>query len=97
LNIIVLDVPRHDVTDVSSSSYDLSFFSSKVGSAPEENTRSLIVSVGELWPEIDLLDEVVHGGTSAVPVQGPLGDQISCSCANLQGSRKRDEGSSYVE
>jgi hypothetical protein len=80
-DIIVLGAPRHDVTEVS-------FFSLKAGSPPEENTGLSSVSVGELWLEIDLLDEVVRGGTFAVPAQGPLGDQTSCSCVDLHGSRK---------
>jgi hypothetical protein len=87
-DIIVLGTPRHDVTEVSSSSNGLSFFSLKAGSPPEENTGLPSVSVRELWLEIDLLDEVVRGGTFAVPAQGPLGDQTSCSCMDLHGSRK---------
>jgi hypothetical protein len=69
----------------------------KVGSPAEENIGSPSVSVGELWPEIDLLDEVIRGGTSVVPVQGPHGDQTSHSHADLQGSRKWDEGSSRID
>jgi hypothetical protein len=82
LDIIVLGIPQRDATELSSSSYGLSLFSSKDGSPPEENAvgtlgESSSVSVGELWLEIDLLDEVVRGGTSAVLAWGPRGDQTS--------------------
>jgi hypothetical protein len=73
---VVLSHPRHDVTEVTSSSYDLSLFSSKVGSPLEENTGSPSVSVGELWPEIDLLDGVVRGGHPRFQHGGHLG--IKC-------------------
>jgi hypothetical protein len=91
-----LSVPRHDVTEVSSSSYGLSLFSSKAGSPPEENTGSSSVSVRVLWPEIDLLDEAVRRGTSMVLAWGLLGDQTSRSRMSPQGSRKQDEGSSRI-
>jgi hypothetical protein len=52
----------------------LSFFSLKAGSHPDKGVRatsggSSSVSVGELWPGIDQLDEVGPEGTSAVSVQ----------------------------
>jgi hypothetical protein len=68
-DIIAFGVPQHDVIEVSSSSYGLSLFSSKAGSPPEENAGLLTMSVGELWPEIDLLDEFAHRGTSAASAQ----------------------------
>jgi hypothetical protein len=83
-----LGAPQRDATDVLLNSYGLSLFSSKAGSHPKENVGSLSLSVGELWPEIVLLDEVAHKGTSAVLAQRPLGDQTSHSRVVLRGSRK---------
>jgi hypothetical protein len=37
-NIIILDTPRGDLIEVLSSSYDLSLFSLKAGSHPDEGT-----------------------------------------------------------
>jgi hypothetical protein len=77
-DIIILDIPRRDVTKVSSSSYGVSLFSSKVSSHPEDNvgaapSESSSVSVGELWPGIDVLDEAGLEGISVVSTQKPLG------------------------
>jgi hypothetical protein len=72
------------------------FFSLKAGSHLEENVGSASVSVGELWPEIDLLDEVGHGGTSMVLARGPSGDQTSQSRVDPQRSRNPGEGSLRV-
>jgi hypothetical protein len=52
-DIIILDTPRGDLNEISSSSYDLSFFSSKAGSHLDEGAGatpggSSSVSVGEL-------------------------------------------------
>jgi hypothetical protein len=78
LDIIILDIPRRDVTKVSLSSYGLSLFSLKAGSHPEENvgaapSESSSVSFGELWTGIDVLDDASLKGTSVVPAQEPLG------------------------
>jgi hypothetical protein len=59
----------------------------KAGSHPEEIIfaapgKSTSVSVGELWPGIDVLDEGGLEGTSAVPAQEPRGDQILRSRAD---------------
>jgi hypothetical protein len=65
---------------LSSSSYGLSLFSLKAGSHPGENVgavvdRSSSVSIGELWPEIDQLDEVSPGDTYMTTAQHHGGDQ----------------------
>jgi hypothetical protein len=73
---MVFGVSRHDVTKVLSTSYGLLLFSSKVGPHPEEDVGLPSVSVGEFWPEIDLLDGVNCRGTSTVPARGPLGQQM---------------------
>jgi hypothetical protein len=90
-----LDHRRDALIEVSSSSYVLSLFSSKDGSALDEGagatpSESSSASVGELWPGIDLLDEASLGGTSA-------GDQVSPSHADPRGSSGMGEGSSRVE
>jgi hypothetical protein len=53
LDVIILDAPRGDLNELSSSSYGLLLFSSKVGSHAGEDTGampdgSLSMSVGEL-------------------------------------------------
>jgi hypothetical protein len=73
-DIIILDIPWHDVTEVSLSSYSLSLFSLKASSHPKDNAgatrgESSSVSVGELWSGIDLLDEAGLEGISVVPMQ----------------------------
>jgi hypothetical protein len=70
LDIIILDTPRGDLIDVSSSSYNLSIFSLKAGSHNDEGAgvaprESSSVSIGDLWLEIDSLGETDHKGTSA--------------------------------
>jgi hypothetical protein len=70
--IFILDTPRGDLFEDSSSSYDFSLFSSKAGSQHDEGMsatprRSSSMSIGDLWLEIDQLDEVGPVGTSTVP------------------------------
>jgi uncharacterized RmlC-like cupin family protein len=81
LGIIILDTPQLGVTEVLSSSYGLSLFSSKVGSHLEENAvvvpgELLSVSVGVLWLGIDLLDEAGFVGTSVILRQELLENQM---------------------
>jgi hypothetical protein len=102
LDIIIFDIPRRDVTAVSSSSYGLSLFSSKVGSHPEENagatpSESSSVSVGELWPGIDVSDEVGLEGISAVPAQELLGGEMLHPHEDIQGSGRKGQGSLCVD
>jgi hypothetical protein len=69
LDIICLDTPSGVVVEVSSS-FDLSIFSPKTdaqfteggGNAPEGSSS---VSIGELWVEMDMMDEISRGGNSA--------------------------------
>jgi hypothetical protein len=80
----------------------LSLFSLKAGSHPDKGVRatpggSSSVSVGELWPEIDQLDEVVPEGTSAVSVQDQRRDPSSRSYAGPQGSGGLNEVSSRTD
>jgi hypothetical protein len=70
---VILDNPRADLIEVPTSSYDLSLFSLKAGSHPDEGVGVmpgglLSVSIGELWPGIDQLDEAGPKGTSVVLV-----------------------------
>jgi hypothetical protein len=68
-DIIILDTPRVDLNDYSSSSYGLSLFSSKAGSHTGEDIGAMSdklfsLSVGELCPGIEQLDEVDPRNTS---------------------------------
>jgi hypothetical protein len=72
--IIILDTPRCDLNECSSSSYGWSLFSSKAGSHTSEDVgampdKSSSVNVGVLWPRIDQLDEVDPGNTSVAPAE----------------------------
>jgi hypothetical protein len=100
-DIIVLDTPRGDLIEVSSSSYGLSL-SLNTGSHPDEGIEAVpggssSLSIGELWPGIDQLDEVGPEGTSMIPVQDPLRDQVSHCCVHPRGSRRMGGGSSRVD
>jgi hypothetical protein len=74
LSVVVLDTPSIEVIKISSS-FDLSTFSSRVdswcdegaGVAPEGSSS---VSIGELWPNIDKLDEINGGGGSVESILG---------------------------
>jgi hypothetical protein len=77
LDIIVLDTPHGEVIEISSSSCNISIFSSKASYPHDKNTEatqggSSSASIGELWPDINKLDEVAHEGAS---VWNPQGDQ----------------------
>jgi hypothetical protein len=72
LDIIYVDTPSGEVIEISSSS-NLSVFSSGADPQCTEGVDatpmgSSSVSIGELWPDIDKLYEVNHGGTSTVTV-----------------------------
>jgi hypothetical protein len=61
--------PRYDLIEISSSSHELSMFSSKAGSHCDEGTGAMHgessgVSIGDLWSKIDNLDEAGREGTS---------------------------------
>jgi hypothetical protein len=69
LDIICVDMPSGEVAE-KSSSYDLSIFSS--GADPEGAEIVAVMSggsspsIGELWPNINKLDEIRHEDTSVV-------------------------------
>jgi hypothetical protein len=71
LNIISLDTPSGEVVEISSS-YDLSVFSSGAGSSHAEGVGATPAgsspSIGDLWPDIDKLDEINREDTSAVHI-----------------------------
>jgi hypothetical protein len=74
LDVIDLDTPSVEVIKISSSC-DLSIFSSRANSQPDEGTgampeRSLSASIGELWPDIDKLDEINRAGASIRSLPG---------------------------
>jgi hypothetical protein len=77
LDVIDLDTPSAKVIEISSSC-ELSIFSSRAtprcaegGDGAPEGSSSM--SIGELWPDIDELDEINWGGASA---EGFLGNVI---------------------
>jgi hypothetical protein len=76
LNVMILDTPHGDLIEISSSLYGLSLFSMEVVSHHDAGVTathrgSLSVSIGDLWLDIDKLDEAGHEGTSAVVMWGP--------------------------
>jgi hypothetical protein len=71
-DIKTLNALHRDIIEIpSSSSYELSLFSSKAGSARGVGEGvalggvSSSVSIGNLWPEIDSVEGVGHGGGTA--------------------------------
>jgi hypothetical protein len=75
-DIMILDTLRGDFVEISLSSYGLSLFSSKAGSHHDEGAgavheESPSVSIGELWPGIDQLDETGPEGTSVIVTPNP--------------------------
>jgi hypothetical protein len=78
--VIILDTPRGDLSGLLSSSYCLSLFSSKASSHRGKNVgavedRSSSVSIGELWSEIDELDEEKPRATSMALAQNHRRDK----------------------
>jgi hypothetical protein len=71
LYIIYLDTPNGKAVKISSS-YDLFVFSPGASSPRAEGVGAtpaeLSLSIGELWPDIDKLDEINHEDTSAVHI-----------------------------
>jgi hypothetical protein len=87
---VVLDTPRGDLVEISSSSYGLSLFSSKVGSHHNEGAGATLggstsVSIGELWPDIDRLNEASHEGTSTFITWSPRMGPSSHPCVDFRG------------
>jgi hypothetical protein len=87
-DVVVLDTPRSDFVEISSSSYGLSLFSSKDGSHHDEGAGaaprgSSSISIGMLWPDIDRLDKVGPEGTFTILGWNPWGDQASHSHAEF--------------
>jgi hypothetical protein len=74
LDLIDLDTPSAKVVEIFSSC-DLSIFSSQDGSRRIEGggtgpEGSSSASIGELWPDIDKLDGINHGGSSVGGLPG---------------------------
>jgi hypothetical protein len=71
LDIICVDTPSGKVAEMSSS-YDLSIFSSRADpkcvKIVEVVSGGSSLSIGELWPDIDKLDEIRHEDTSIVHI-----------------------------
>jgi hypothetical protein len=71
VDIICLDTPSGEVVEISSS-YDLSIFSPGADSPHTEGVGATPVgsspSIGELWPDIDKLDEINREHVSTVHI-----------------------------
>jgi hypothetical protein len=72
LDVIYVGTPSGEVVEVSSSC-DLFIFSSGADSQHAEGIEVTseglpIMSIAELWPDIDKLDEINHGGVSAINI-----------------------------
>jgi hypothetical protein len=64
-DVIILDTPCGDFIEISSSSYDLSIFSSQSGSHRDEGAVATLrvsssMSMGDAWPEVDTVHGVDH-------------------------------------
>jgi hypothetical protein len=91
---MILDTPRGDLAEISSSSYGLSLFSSKAGSRHDAATGatpggSSSVSIGDLWPDIDKLYEVGHEGTSAIAGGTHVEIQLRILNRSPEGQKER--------
>jgi hypothetical protein len=92
-DIIVLDTPSGEVIEISSSSCNRSIFSSKAGSQCDEGAGAMpggssCVSIGELWPEINKLDETGREGTSI----GSCQEEAPPRPSSVQPVRGTNEG-----
>jgi hypothetical protein len=91
-----VDMPSGEVAE-KSSSYDLSIFSSR---ANPEGAEIVAVmsggsspSIGELWPDIDKLDEIRHKDTSVVHTRDVLvHGRKSIASTEKAGRRSRRKG-----
>jgi hypothetical protein len=96
---MILDTPHDDCVEISSSSYGLSLFLSKTGSHHDEGVgatpgESPSVSIGELWPGIDRLDDVGPEGTSMTTASnlqrslgsGRIAEVPSCAYEGMVGA-----------
>jgi hypothetical protein len=100
-DIMILDTPRGDLVEISSSSYSLSFFSLKAASHHNENAGAVprgswSLSIGELWPNINQLDETGREGTSMVAAQGPPIGPVLRSHMDFRGLERAGDGTSCV-
>jgi hypothetical protein len=101
LDIICLDTPSGEVVEISSS-YDLSVFSSGVGSPHAEGVGATPAgsspSIEELWPDIDKLDEINQEDTSAVHIREvALRDSESLVLTKKTNNRARRRGKKCYE
>jgi hypothetical protein len=91
-----VDTPSGEVAE-KSSSYDLSIFSSGADSQGAEIVaiacEGSSPSIGELWPDIDKLDEIRHEDTSVVHTRdASVRGTRSTASAKKAGRRSRREG-----
>jgi hypothetical protein len=73
---MILDAHRGDFMEILLSSYGLSLFSSKAGSRHDDGAGAVprgspSISIGELWPGIDQLDDIGPEGTSVIVAPSP--------------------------
>jgi hypothetical protein len=94
MDIIYVDTPSGDVAE-KSSSYNLSIFSSRANSEGAEvvtaTREDSSPSIGELWPNIDKLDDPLCKGTSVVHARNALicGKRLAASIGNTSKHSRR--------
>jgi hypothetical protein len=96
LNIIYVDMPNNEAAE-KSSSYNLPIFPSGANSVGAEviaaTCEDSSPSIGELWLDIDKLDEMPRGDTSVVHARvASIGGKRSTSSIENVSKRSRREG-----
>jgi hypothetical protein len=95
LDIICVDSPSGEIAEVSSS-YDLSIFSSGVDAQCDESVEATSIgsclSVEELWPDIDKLDEIQHEDASIVHSRDVAGCRNSMASAEKSDKHSQRSG-----
>jgi hypothetical protein len=94
---MILDTPHGDLVEISSSSYGLLLFSSKVGSRHDAGAGvipggSSSISIGELWPDIDKLHEAGHERTSMISMWSLWGHPALHCQSGSRGLKRIKEG-----
>jgi hypothetical protein len=92
-DVIILDTPHGDFIEISSSSYDLSLFSSMAGSDHDKGVvaalrKSSSVSIGDLWPKIDSSCGTDLDGAFTTATSRLLEASTSCLLSGVGGRRK---------
>jgi hypothetical protein len=100
-DVVVLDNPRGDLVEFSSNSYGLSLFSAEAGSHKGASARatprgSPSISIGDLWPDINKLDEAGYEGTSGVAAPPPPTGKFSLAFSTGLPKVDKSEGGCWA-